>query len=83
MEGYYDKVFGAQAEVIMTDLTFKTNKGTSQPFGLAGGEFFELKEEGSMQKLMIWFIRSESMLCPLSPTKDLFFSLRFPLDSVK
>ncbi|KAL1212413.1 Myrosinase-binding protein 1 [Cardamine amara subsp. amara] len=43
--GYYDKVFGAQAEV-MTSLTFKTNKRTSQPFGLAAGELFELKEEG-------------------------------------
>ncbi|VVB00505.1 unnamed protein product [Arabis nemorensis] len=45
VEGYYDKVFGVEAEVV-TSLTFKTNKKTSQPFGMSGGEFFELKEDG-------------------------------------
>ncbi|XP_010462041.1 PREDICTED: myrosinase-binding protein 2-like [Camelina sativa] len=45
VEGYYDKIFGVEAEVV-TSLTFKTNKRTSQPFGLTAGEHFELKEEG-------------------------------------
>ncbi|CAE5959982.1 unnamed protein product [Arabidopsis arenosa] len=45
VEGYYDKIFGVEAEVV-TSLTFKTNKRTSQPFGMTAGEHFELKEDG-------------------------------------
>nr|AAK82527.1 At1g52040/F5F19_10 [Arabidopsis thaliana] len=45
VEGYYDKIFGVEAEVV-TSLMFKTNKRTSQPFGMTAGEHFELKEDG-------------------------------------
>ncbi|CAH8255355.1 unnamed protein product [Arabidopsis lyrata] len=44
VEGYYDKIFGVDAELV-TSLTFKTNKRTSQPFGMIAGEHFELKED--------------------------------------
>ncbi|XP_010545659.1 PREDICTED: jacalin-related lectin 23 [Tarenaya hassleriana] len=46
VEGCYDKIFGTEAEVI-TMLRFKTNKRTSQPFGLEAGTRFVLEEKDS------------------------------------
>ncbi|KFK23807.1 hypothetical protein AALP_AAs58574U000100, partial [Arabis alpina] len=42
VEGYYDKVFGVEADVV-TMLKFKTNKRTSQPFGIDSGTQFVLE----------------------------------------
>ncbi|KAJ0242242.1 Jacalin-related lectin 5 [Hirschfeldia incana] len=45
---YYDKVYADQRGVtLVTCLVFKTNKQESQPFGMTGGEYVELKEEGN------------------------------------
>ncbi|XP_010545655.1 PREDICTED: myrosinase-binding protein 1-like [Tarenaya hassleriana] len=46
VEGYYEKVFGIKAPTI-TALRFKTNKRTSQPFGMESGTKFVLEESGS------------------------------------
>ncbi|ESQ30257.1 hypothetical protein EUTSA_v10011239mg [Eutrema salsugineum] len=44
---YYDKVYvGNRGEVLVTSLVFITNERTSPPFGMTGGEYVELKEEG-------------------------------------
>ncbi|CAH8260712.1 unnamed protein product [Arabidopsis lyrata] len=45
VDGTCDKIFGSDSAVI-TMLRFKTNKQTSNPFGLEAGVAFELKEEG-------------------------------------
>ncbi|XP_010504253.1 PREDICTED: PYK10-binding protein 1 [Camelina sativa] len=45
VEGTCDKIFGSTSAVI-TMLRFKTNKRTSNPFGLDAGVPFVLKEEG-------------------------------------
>ncbi|KAL1200769.1 PYK10-binding protein 2 [Cardamine amara subsp. amara] len=45
VEGTYDKIFGSDSAVI-TMLRFKTNKRTSDPFGLEAGTAFVLKDEG-------------------------------------
>ncbi|CAN8269235.1 unnamed protein product [Cochlearia groenlandica] len=44
VDGTYDKIFGSDSAVI-TMLKFKTNKKTSNPFGLEAGIPFEIKEE--------------------------------------
>ncbi|XP_010535270.1 PREDICTED: jacalin-related lectin 5-like [Tarenaya hassleriana] len=44
VEGTYDKVFGSPAEVV-TMLKFKTNKQTSQPYGIEAGEKFVFEEK--------------------------------------
>nr|QWJ73404.1 myrosinase-binding protein 2-3 [Isatis tinctoria] len=44
---YYDKVQIEQRGVtLVTSLIFKTNKQESPPFGMTGGEYVELKEQG-------------------------------------
>ncbi|CAH8357627.1 unnamed protein product [Eruca vesicaria subsp. sativa] len=45
---YYDKVHAeGRGVTLVSSLIFKTNKQESQPFGMTGGEFVELKEEGN------------------------------------
>ncbi|XP_033129007.1 myrosinase-binding protein 2 isoform X3 [Brassica rapa] len=45
---YYDKIHAeGRGVTVVTSLIFKTNKQISQPFGMTGGEYVELKEEGN------------------------------------
>ncbi|KAF3525301.1 hypothetical protein F2Q69_00046775 [Brassica cretica] len=45
---YYDKIHAeGRGVTVVTSLKFKTNKQISQPFGMTGGEYVELKEEGN------------------------------------
>ncbi|XP_018490697.2 myrosinase-binding protein 2 [Raphanus sativus] len=45
---YYDKIHAeGRGVTVVTSLVFKTNKLVSQPFGMTGGEYVELKEEGN------------------------------------
>ncbi|CAN6927809.1 unnamed protein product, partial [Brassica oleracea] len=45
---YYDKIHAeGRGVTVVTSLIFKTNKQISQPFGMTGGEYVELKDEGN------------------------------------